>query len=87
MISADQFTGMFPRAKNATELVEAMNDIFPKYDINTPQRMAGFIVLHVGWDRLHGCLGLAKPNRHAKPMISCFAISSDISRCLDDLPV
>jgi putative chitinase len=43
MISADQFTGMFPRAKDATELVEAMNDIFPKYDINTPQRMAGFI--------------------------------------------
>ncbi|SIS56175.1 peptidoglycan-binding protein [Neptunomonas antarctica] len=43
MITSNQFTQMFPRAKDAAELVEAMNDIFPKYNIDTPQRIAGFI--------------------------------------------
>ena len=43
MITVQQLQEMCPNAKNHSEWVQAMNDIFPKYDINTAHRIAGFI--------------------------------------------
>ena len=43
MITVSQFKKMFPNAKDADGLIEAMIDIFPKYDITTAKRVAGFV--------------------------------------------
>lgn len=43
MITAEQFTTLFPRAKDPQGLVDCMNDLFYQYDINTPQRIAAFL--------------------------------------------
>lgn len=42
-ITENMITSIFPNAKSVGELVEAMNDMFPKYDINTEARVAGFL--------------------------------------------
>lgn len=43
MLTADQFSKLFPNCKDPEGWVDAMNEVFPKYEINTPQRIAAFI--------------------------------------------
>lgn len=43
MLTANQFKKLFPACKDPDEWVEAMNEVFPKYQINTPRRIAAFI--------------------------------------------
>jgi len=43
MLTAEQFSGLFPRCKDPDGWVDAMNEVFPKYEINTPQRIAAFV--------------------------------------------
>jgi putative chitinase len=43
MITAEQFKQLFPRAQDPTGWADAMNNVFPTYDINTPQRVAAFL--------------------------------------------
>ena len=43
MLTADKFAELFPNCKDPEGWVDAMNEVFPKYDIDTPQRIAAFI--------------------------------------------
>lgn len=43
MLTVEQFSELFPRCKDPDEWVSSMNEVFPKYDIDTPQRIASFI--------------------------------------------
>lgn len=43
MLTSDQFAKLFPNCKDPKGWVDAMNEVFPKYDINTPARQAAFI--------------------------------------------
>ena len=43
MLTAGQFKELFPNCKDPEGWVEAMNEVFAKYEINTPQRIAAFI--------------------------------------------
>jgi putative chitinase len=43
MITGDQFKHLFPRAQDPDGWADAMNEVFPTYDINTPQRVAAFL--------------------------------------------
>jgi len=43
MLNADQFKELFPRCADPDGWVDAMNEVFPKYGIDTPQRIAAFI--------------------------------------------
>jgi len=43
MLTADQFGELFPRCKDPEGWVDAMNEVFPEYEINTPKRIAAFI--------------------------------------------
>lgn len=43
MITADQFHHLFPRAQDPESWAASMNEVFPTYDINTPQRVAAFL--------------------------------------------
>jgi putative chitinase len=43
MLSANQFSKLFPNCKDPDGWVDAMNEVFPKYEINTPRRIAAFI--------------------------------------------
>jgi putative chitinase len=43
MLTASQFKKLFPNCKDPDGWVAAMCDVFPKYDINTPQRIAAFV--------------------------------------------
>jgi len=43
MITAEQFAHLFPRAQDPAGWADAMNNVFPTYDINTPQRVAAFL--------------------------------------------
>jgi putative chitinase len=43
MITGDQFKHLFPRAQDPDGWADAMNNVFPTYDINTPQRVASFL--------------------------------------------
>jgi putative chitinase len=43
MITGDQFKHLFPNAQDPDGWAEAMNNVFPTYDINTPQRVAAFL--------------------------------------------
>lgn len=43
LITAEQFNQLFPRAQDPQGRVESMNNVFPVYDINTPQRVAAFL--------------------------------------------
>ena len=43
MITAEQFKHLFPRAQDHAGWVNSMNNVFPTYDINTPQRVAAFL--------------------------------------------
>lgn len=43
MITAEQFGKLFPNCKDPEGWVDAMNEVFPKYEINTPERIAAFI--------------------------------------------
>jgi putative chitinase len=42
-LTVKQFKDMFPKNANAEEWVEAMNDILPDFEINTPKRVAAFL--------------------------------------------
>lgn len=42
-ITVEQFKELFPKNVNAQEWVDAMNDILPDFDINTPKRVAAFL--------------------------------------------
>lgn len=42
-ITVEQFKELFPRNKNAEEWTEALNDVLPDFDINTPLRVAAFL--------------------------------------------
>lgn len=43
MLTDKQFKELFPNCADATGWVQAMNDVFPKYDITTPARIAAFV--------------------------------------------
>lgn len=43
MLTSDQFSQLFPNCKDPEGWVEAMNEVFPEYEINTPERIASFI--------------------------------------------
>jgi len=43
MITAEQFHKLFPRNPEPAVWAEAMANVFPTYDINTPQRVAAFL--------------------------------------------
>lgn len=43
MLTAEQFGSLFPNCKDPDGWVDAMNEVFPKYGIDTPQRIASFI--------------------------------------------
>jgi putative chitinase len=43
MLTAEQFSELFPRCADPDGWVEAMNEVFPEYGIDTPQRIAAFI--------------------------------------------
>ena len=43
MLTAQQFKQLFPNAKEPEGWVNAMNEVFPKYEINTPKRIAAFL--------------------------------------------
>jgi len=43
MLTANQFSELFPRCADPDGWVKAMNNVFPEYEINTPQRIAAFI--------------------------------------------
>lgn len=43
ILSKEQFADLAPKAKNSDELYAAMSELCPKYDVNTPERLAGFI--------------------------------------------
>jgi len=43
MLTADKFAEMFPNCKEPNEWVDAMNEVFPEYEIDTPQRIAAFV--------------------------------------------
>lgn len=43
MLTTKQFEELYPRCKDPEGWVNAMNDVFPKYDIDTPKRVASFI--------------------------------------------
>ena len=43
MITAEQFSILFPRAQDHQGWADCMNDVFLKYDINTPQRISAFL--------------------------------------------
>jgi len=43
MITAEQFKHLFPRAQDHQGWVDAMNNVFPTYSIDTPARVAAFL--------------------------------------------
>lgn len=43
MLTANQFAKLFPNCKDPDGWVEAMNNVFPKYKIDTPKRIASFL--------------------------------------------
>jgi putative chitinase len=43
MIKLTQFKKVFPNAKYSKEWIRAMDSLFPKYNINTPKRIAAFL--------------------------------------------
>jgi len=43
MITGAQFRQLFPRAQDPDSWAESMNNVFPTYEINTPQRVAAFL--------------------------------------------
>ena len=43
MLTANQFSELFPRCEDPDGWVNAMNEVFPEYGIDTPQRIAAFI--------------------------------------------
>ena len=43
MITAEQFQHLFPRAQDPESWATSMNEVFPTYDINTPERVAAFL--------------------------------------------
>lgn len=42
-LTVQQFSALFPANKHAAEWVEALNAVLPKYDIDTPVRLAAFL--------------------------------------------
>ena len=42
-LTPDQLSEMIPTNKEAPEWCEALNEMLPAYEINTPQRIAGFV--------------------------------------------
>ena len=43
MLTAEQFADLFPKAEDPQSWVDSMNNVFPKYEINTPNRIAAFL--------------------------------------------
>ena len=43
MLTSTQFSKLFPNCKDPDGWVDAMNEVFPKYEINTNRRIAAFI--------------------------------------------
>jgi putative chitinase len=43
MLTAKQFAGLFRKAEDPQSWVDSMNDVFPRYEINTPKRIAAFL--------------------------------------------
>lgn len=42
-LTTQQFSEMFPKNKTPQEWTDALNEILPDYDINTPKRVAAFL--------------------------------------------
>ena len=43
MLTTEQFAELFPNCKDPEGWVDAMNEVFPEYEINTPERIASFV--------------------------------------------
>lgn len=43
MLNSEQFAELFPNCKDPEGWVEAMNEVFPQYEIDTPERIAAFV--------------------------------------------
>jgi putative chitinase len=43
MLTSEQFAELFPRCADPDGWVDEMNEVFPKYEIDTPKRIAAFI--------------------------------------------
>lgn len=43
MLTSAQFSKLFPNCKDPAGWVDAMNEVFPKYGIDTPKRIASFV--------------------------------------------
>ena len=43
MITKEQFANMFPRNKSSEAWTNALNEVLPTYEINTPERIAAFL--------------------------------------------
>lgn len=43
MLTAEQFKELFPNCKDPDGWVDAMNNVFPKYEIDNPKRIAAFV--------------------------------------------
>ena len=43
MLTTAQFSKLFPNCKDPAGWVDAMNEVFPKYGIDTPKRIASFV--------------------------------------------
>lgn len=53
MLTTEQFASLFLNAKDPQSWVDSMNNVFPTYEINTPNRIAAFLAQcgheSVGW--------------------------------------
>lgn len=71
MITAEQFSILFPRAQDPEGWVNSMDVVFPTYEINTPQRVAAFLAQcgheSAGWTVFEENL-----NYSAKGLLSVF---------------
>ncbi len=43
LLTVEQFSHLFPRNTDPQGWVDSMNEVFPTYEINTPQRVAAFL--------------------------------------------
>lgn len=70
-INVDQFKKIFGEVKNADAIVAAMNEIFPKFEINTKDRMAAFLA-QAGHESGGFRLCVENLNYSAKALVAVF---------------
>ena len=70
-ITVEQFKKIFGEVKNAAEIVAAMNEIFPKFDITTKDRICAFLA-QAGHESGHFKLCVENLNYSAKALNTVF---------------